>query len=121
MRLKQEKCTFWVKADKFLSFYLRKRGIEENPNKYEEFIWMEELKKEGIHEGEQNANNFKHVCFKISVARHSLLQAIEERSAFPMKLRVLTSVHILKYGHINSTSIVLICSLRFFIPVSSRI
>lgn len=45
MRLNQEKCTFWVKADKFLSFYLMKRGIEENPNKYEEFIWMEELTK----------------------------------------------------------------------------
>ena len=28
-----EKCTFGVKADKFLGFYLTERGIEANPDK----------------------------------------------------------------------------------------
>ena len=33
MRFNPEKCTFGVKAGKFLGFYLTKRGIEANPEK----------------------------------------------------------------------------------------
>jgi len=33
MRLNPEKCTFGVKAGKFLGFYLTKRGIEANLEK----------------------------------------------------------------------------------------
>ncbi|GAU13013.1 hypothetical protein TSUD_173130 [Trifolium subterraneum] len=34
MRFNPEKCTFGVKAGKFLGFYLTERGIEANPDKY---------------------------------------------------------------------------------------
>ena len=37
MRFNSEKCTFGVKAGKFLDFYLTKRGIEANPDKCREF------------------------------------------------------------------------------------
>lgn len=40
MRLNPKKCTFTVKADKFLGFYLTKRGIKANPNKCESVIKM---------------------------------------------------------------------------------
>ncbi|MCI43524.1 hypothetical protein A2U01_0064761, partial [Trifolium medium] len=33
MRFNPEKCTFGVKAGKFLGFYLTERGIEANPDK----------------------------------------------------------------------------------------
>ena len=37
IRFNPEKCTFGVKAGKFLSFYLTKQGIEANPNKCRAF------------------------------------------------------------------------------------
>ena len=37
MRFNSEKCTFVVKAGKFLSFYLTERGIEANPDKCRAF------------------------------------------------------------------------------------
>lgn len=41
MRLNLEKCTFMVKANRFLGFYLTMRGIKVNPNKWDEVIKME--------------------------------------------------------------------------------
>ncbi|GAU46629.1 hypothetical protein TSUD_284770 [Trifolium subterraneum] len=38
MRFNPEKCTFGVKAGKFLGFYLTERGIEANPNKCRAFF-----------------------------------------------------------------------------------
>ncbi|GAU25844.1 hypothetical protein TSUD_31080 [Trifolium subterraneum] len=38
MRFNPEKCTFEVKAWKFLSFYLTERGIEPNPDKFRAFF-----------------------------------------------------------------------------------
>ncbi|GAU50359.1 hypothetical protein TSUD_409320 [Trifolium subterraneum] len=38
MRFNPEKCTFWVKAGKFLGFYLTERGIEANPDKCRAFF-----------------------------------------------------------------------------------
>ncbi|MCI38310.1 hypothetical protein A2U01_0059538, partial [Trifolium medium] len=38
MRFNLEKCTFGVRAGKFLDFYLTKRGIEANPNKCKAFV-----------------------------------------------------------------------------------
>lgn len=40
MRLNPDKCIFGVQADKFLGFMLTHRGIEANPNKYQEIIDM---------------------------------------------------------------------------------
>src|ERR1051325_12006959 len=37
MRFNPEKCTFGVRAIKFLGFYLTERGIEANPDKCREF------------------------------------------------------------------------------------
>ena len=37
MRFNPAKCTFRVKAGKFLSFYLNERGIEAKPDKYRTF------------------------------------------------------------------------------------
>lgn len=52
-------CTFEVKSDKFLGFYLTERGIEANRDKCETLIWMVEptIKKEV--EVERDANNLK--------------------------------------------------------------
>ena len=41
MRLNPEKCTFRVKAGKFLEFYLSERGIEANPKKCRAVLEME--------------------------------------------------------------------------------
>jgi hypothetical protein len=41
MRLNPKKCTFGVKAEKFLHFYLAKRGTKANRNKCEAIIKME--------------------------------------------------------------------------------
>ncbi|MCI33348.1 retrotransposon protein putative Ty3-gypsy subclass, partial [Trifolium medium] len=41
MRLNPEKCTFGIKAGKFLGFYLTERGIEANPDKCDAIIQME--------------------------------------------------------------------------------
>ncbi|MCH84826.1 hypothetical protein A2U01_0005663, partial [Trifolium medium] len=41
MRLNPEKCTFGIKAGKFLGFYLTERGIEANPYKCNAIIQME--------------------------------------------------------------------------------
>ncbi|MCI56669.1 retrotransposon protein putative Ty1-copia subclass, partial [Trifolium medium] len=41
MRLNPEKCTFGIKAGKFLGFYLTERGIEANPDKCNAIIQME--------------------------------------------------------------------------------
>ncbi|PNX63546.1 hypothetical protein L195_g061681, partial [Trifolium pratense] len=38
MRFNPEKCTFGVKAGKFLEFYLTERGIEANPDKCRAFF-----------------------------------------------------------------------------------
>ena len=38
MRLNPEKCTFGVRAGKFLGFYLTERGIEANPDKCRAFV-----------------------------------------------------------------------------------
>lgn len=38
MKFNKEKCTFGVRADKFLGFYLTKRGIKANPDKCETVI-----------------------------------------------------------------------------------
>ncbi|MCI52175.1 hypothetical protein A2U01_0073419, partial [Trifolium medium] len=38
MRFNPEKCTFGVRADKFLGFYLTELGIEVNPNKCKAFV-----------------------------------------------------------------------------------
>ncbi|MCI66105.1 hypothetical protein A2U01_0087363, partial [Trifolium medium] len=37
MQFNPEKCTFGVRAGKFLSFYLTERGIEANPDKCQAF------------------------------------------------------------------------------------
>ncbi|MCI79544.1 gag-pol polyprotein, partial [Trifolium medium] len=38
MRFNPEKCTFGVRAGKFLGFCLTERGIEANPNKFKAFV-----------------------------------------------------------------------------------
>ncbi|MCI77398.1 hypothetical protein A2U01_0098668, partial [Trifolium medium] len=38
MGFNPEKCTFGVRAGKFLDFYLTGRGIEANPNKCKAFV-----------------------------------------------------------------------------------
>ncbi|MCI36026.1 hypothetical protein A2U01_0057248, partial [Trifolium medium] len=38
MRFNAEKCTFGIKAGKFLGFYLTERGIEANPDKFRAFF-----------------------------------------------------------------------------------
>ena len=40
MRLSPKKCTFVVRAGKFLGFYLTRQGIEVNPDKSEMIIQM---------------------------------------------------------------------------------
>lgn len=40
MRRNPVECTFAVRAEKFMGFYLTKRGIEANPNKCEVVIQM---------------------------------------------------------------------------------
>jgi len=40
LRLNLEKCTFGVPVEKFLIFYLTKRGIEVNPDKCQEFTQL---------------------------------------------------------------------------------
>lgn len=42
-RLNLKKCTFRVRADKFLGFYLTKKEIEVNPNKCEGVVKMSSL------------------------------------------------------------------------------
>ncbi|MCI56886.1 hypothetical protein A2U01_0078137, partial [Trifolium medium] len=38
MRFNPEKCTFGVRAVKFIGFYLTERGIKANPNKCKAFV-----------------------------------------------------------------------------------
>lgn len=60
MRLNPKKCTFGVRANKFLGFYLTEIGIKANLDKWKMVIWKETPTiKIGSREVDRDANSFE--------------------------------------------------------------
>src|SRR4051812_4268343 len=71
MRFNPEKCTFGVRAGKFLGFYLTERGIEANPDKFRAFS---ELPTPNNKKSIQVLNGMLTAlsCFVVNSAQHAL-------------------------------------------------